>query len=1089
MIKNNWVFLLIIFFFLSQFLYAQDTLEFSDQKDIINYAGKLVPERLLERTSVNFDDVPLQFALNTLSNDHDIHLSYNDVSTPLSKKVNLHLENVFVLEALLGILKQTGMALMVTKGGNLVIANDSKNQTSASNNRSDRSANAIITGTVIDKNSGDLLPGANIVLAGTQSGAATDLNGEFTIRAVRPGKYSVTVTYIGYRSKTIEINVTAGQKNVLKIELETEIVQGEVVTITAQAAGQTAAINQQIAANSIKNVVSSARIQELPDATAAESVGRLPGISINRAGGEANKVTIRGLAPRFNNVQIEGVRMGSTDIDNRSTDMSMIAPNALAGIEVTKALLPDMDANSLGGTVNLTIQEAHTGFHTDLLIQGGYDSQKESYDNYKIVASASNRFFENKFGVYLNTYIEKRDRSTDTVNPDFMEDYTLPEKDRDKSLEFEQIEFKRQAENKDRIGATLVFDYKLPSGSLKFSNFASKMNRNILTHRQTYEGRLGTRYHADITKGGDYFQIQAINRLAGELNIFSGKLDFALSHSLAERDQPDSRWIGEWGLYELSEALRDSLHYLDYVNHVGDFSINGKDFKMSGVEKTKISGTDRLYSGDLNFSRSFRIGNFITGNFKFGGKYSHQMRKFDVEEHYIDIDRNDYSNIGEVLLNLMPDVFTHQNYVYEVYPKDSWDNHFDNSKFFDGKYHLKPFMNLDIFDRVQKECWAYYERNGLIYERKSNSFIKDQDGTEETKAAYIMSEFRMLDNKISFIPGVRYENVNYNYKGFIWQELDKPEGTEWRDLSKPDTAQTTHKNWFPMTHLRYKPNDWFDVRLAYTNTVSRPNYTDLLPYLVYVPLTYQAEGGNPLLKPQLSENWDFYISAYSNHLGLLSAGVFQKTLTDLIWRSSYYLPTEEDAIDFGLTEYFKGWTYSSAQNSKYKGTLKGFEVSWQDYFWFLPFPFNGTVLDLNYTYIHSKTRYPLPLKERIPGSRPPKFTRIDSSYTGPIEGQPKHVINVSVGYDYKGFSGRVSYLYQSGSTYNVNVKPYLNTYSFPYSRWDIKLMQKVVRNMEVFLNLSNITNSPDETYMQRINFLDTRETWGTTIDIGLRYRF
>jgi len=67
------------------------------------------------------------------------------------------------------------------------------------------------------------------------------------------------------------------------------------------------AINEQLSSNSIVNVVSEAKIQELPDFNAAEAIGRLPGVSTLRSSGEANKIVIRGLAPEFNLVSIDGI--------------------------------------------------------------------------------------------------------------------------------------------------------------------------------------------------------------------------------------------------------------------------------------------------------------------------------------------------------------------------------------------------------------------------------------------------------------------------------------------------------------------------------------------------------------------------------------------------------------------------------------------------------------------------------------------------------------------------------------------------------------------------------------------------------------
>ncbi len=139
-----------------------------------------------------------------------------------------------------------------------------------------------IQGKITDKNSGDPLPGANVFLEGTSLGAATSVDGEFTIRQIQPGNYSMIIRYVGYLEKKMPITVNAGSTMELNIELEYVAVESKVVTVTAQARGQQEAINQQLSSNTISNIVAADRIQEIPDANAAESVGRLPGISLSK---------------------------------------------------------------------------------------------------------------------------------------------------------------------------------------------------------------------------------------------------------------------------------------------------------------------------------------------------------------------------------------------------------------------------------------------------------------------------------------------------------------------------------------------------------------------------------------------------------------------------------------------------------------------------------------------------------------------------------------------------------------------------------------------------------------------------------------
>ena len=111
---------------------------------------------------------------------------------------------------------------------------------------------ATITGIITDSAIGDVLPGANVFIKGTNLGSATNLRGEFIITNIPPGKHQLEVRYIGYKNEIVDITVRSDQTAELNISLVHQAIKGEEVVITAQAAGQTAAINQQIRAINIK---------------------------------------------------------------------------------------------------------------------------------------------------------------------------------------------------------------------------------------------------------------------------------------------------------------------------------------------------------------------------------------------------------------------------------------------------------------------------------------------------------------------------------------------------------------------------------------------------------------------------------------------------------------------------------------------------------------------------------------------------------------------------------------------------------------------------------------------------------------------
>ncbi len=156
-----------------------------------------------------------------------------------------------------------------------------------------------LRGRVFDKTTEEPLTGANIIVVQTSLGAASDIDGNYLIRGIPVGNRSIKVSYIGYNSITVNVEITANRTLEQDFYLDARTITGETVIITAQAEGQLSAINQQLTSNTISNVVSRSRIKELPDVNAAESIGRLPGISIQRSGGEATKIEIRGLSPKY----------------------------------------------------------------------------------------------------------------------------------------------------------------------------------------------------------------------------------------------------------------------------------------------------------------------------------------------------------------------------------------------------------------------------------------------------------------------------------------------------------------------------------------------------------------------------------------------------------------------------------------------------------------------------------------------------------------------------------------------------------------------------------------------------------------------
>jgi TonB-dependent receptor len=117
--------------------------------------------------------------------------------------------------------------------------------------------------------------------------------------------------------------------------------------------GQARALNTQKNNLNITNVVSTDQIGKFPDANIGDATKRIPGITMQMDQGEARNIIVRGLAPQLNSVTLNGSRIPSAEGDNRNVQMDLIPSDMIQTIEVNKAVTPDMDADALGGSVNL----------------------------------------------------------------------------------------------------------------------------------------------------------------------------------------------------------------------------------------------------------------------------------------------------------------------------------------------------------------------------------------------------------------------------------------------------------------------------------------------------------------------------------------------------------------------------------------------------------------------------------------------------------------------------------------------------------------------------------------------------------------
>jgi hypothetical protein len=213
-------------------------------------------------------------------------------------------------------------------------------------------ASGTVSGIVTDAQLGEPLPGANVLIVGSNVGTVTNLSGEFSLRASE-GEIELEVSYIGFTTIKQKVNVPANSVAIVEIKMKNDVKELEGIVVTGALQGQQRALNQQKSADNIKNIVSADQIGRFPDPNVAEALQRVPAINIERDQGEGRYVLVRGLAPQFTNISINGEQIPSPEAGVRYVALDAIPADQLSSIEVSKSLTPDMDGDAIGGSVNL----------------------------------------------------------------------------------------------------------------------------------------------------------------------------------------------------------------------------------------------------------------------------------------------------------------------------------------------------------------------------------------------------------------------------------------------------------------------------------------------------------------------------------------------------------------------------------------------------------------------------------------------------------------------------------------------------------------------------------------------------------------
>ena len=935
-----------------------------------------------------------------------------------------------------------------------------------------QSGKGSVYGVVREKNSGSTLPGATVLVKGTSLGTITDPYGKYVLTGIPAGSVTLVFSYVGYTPQEITADIPAGSRKEINIVLSPISIGLKEVVVTSQLLGQAKAINEQINSDALVNVVSENRIRELPDINAAEAIGRIPGVAVQRNAGEGQKVMLRGLGPKYTAITLNGSRIPSNSSTDKSVDLSMISPELLAGIEVYKSPTPDMDGEAVGGTVNLIIKKAPQKRAAYLRADGGYNSLVKSLANYKFAGSFSDRFLKDKrMGLILQGSYEQIDRSNNLLGTSFTTQAN--------ELYFTNFRLSDIEEKRKRYGGSFNLDYNVGSGNISAYAFYSKTQRDVFSQSERYSPREYNDVRYYVNQGNIDLDIFSA-ALRGDHKLGKLIIDWNISSSVTNNKSPLGK---EMVFRDINAYALNPINNNDF-----DLWVNGADKNYSESRLRQSAGTsntvhETYWSGFFNFKLPFSLGEKTGGYLKGGMKYTSLDRTRDFNNNY----EPRYYLGGDILSGAIA------RYPGEVYYTTNGllatRTFFRGYEPVDGTVFRGDYpFNLN-FDRGLVNSWYNSQKDSYIHDKRKD--VSDYSAMETISAGYLMGKLK-FGNKVDVIAGIRLE-VSNNHYGGKYSTLTGPWGNIGTAIDT--TTLQTYTDFLPNFHVRYKPLDWMVINAAAVKTIARPNYNYVSPVALIDINTNKIRAGNPSLEHMEAWNYDLNLSLYNGKFGLFTIGGFYKDLKNIFYAvQNYYLASDSiaEVMGFPGRKNFYLTSYGNSPHAK----VYGLEIDLQTSLKFLRAPFNGVVINANFTRLFSEstkywfTTHDTTYRDPVTGGIITESTVIPEQRSINMPGQVPYIFNLSVGYDYKGFSGRISGVFQGTYLRIPGTQEVQDIDSWKFWRWDASLSQKINKYFKVYLNFTNFNNQREESYIN----MDTNspyriQEYGMIIFLGVQAKF
>ncbi len=905
-----------------------------------------------------------------------------------------------------------------------------------------------VAGFVYDATDTIALQSAQVRVVELNRVATTERDGSYLISNLPEGTYTLEVRYVGAETVTQTIDVPA--TGMVQSDIALGGTSAEILVL-GQAANQASALSRKRESDTVSDVITRDAIGQFPDQNAAESLRRLPGINVLNDQGEGRFVSVRGLDPELNATSLNGVRLPAPESDVRSVALDVVSSDIIESIEVKKSLTPDMDADTIGASIEIETTSAFDR-KKDLLtakIEGSYNdyadfvSPKGSFDFATKVSD--------NFGISGGASYYKRKFETDNIEADDWKETD------DGDVYAQEVQYRDYDVERERISATLGLDFRVgDTTELYLKGIYSQFDDQEYRRRTTFDlgkfedddlpsfdGDTAT-FDSNTARIGverdikDRFESQKIRSLVfgGKTEVDDWKATYSVSWAKSSESENGSVDPAEFRhRFKDDEDLQVTFNYAD--PRIPLYSVAGDDvatfydpsaYDLNDIEYVKLSDSqDEEYAVKADLGREFFTDNgsfTVQGGFK--GRWREKSYNKTVEYYEGDM--------------TLADALGSQTYrLTDMGPVASYNGATD--------YFLGNKGDFEL-----NEDDSFYD-----------SALEDYTANEDVMAGYLLGRWDSADLRI--IGGVRYEHTKTKLVGNAVFE-------DGLDVVS-QTYENDYGTWLPSLNIRYEASNGLVARLAGYRSQVRPKLGKLAPRFE-INEDNEAEVGNPYLKPFDAWNFDASLEYYFSSNGALTAAFFYKDIKDFMveievdddvepWNGEYFgIPFEEATIPING---------DSAE-------VYGIELSFAQALDFLPAPLDGFLVQANYTFTDATGT--------VPNGGDPEDLRSIS-----LPSTSKHTFNVALGYDKGPIDLRLSGTYRDKYLDELGGDPEEDRYVDNHFQLDLTAKYKVTDNVKVFYEWVNINNAKYYAYnnvgAQRNLYQYEEYNW--TMKAGVRVNF